>query len=184
MNTPLTNILNNNGIAVVRTDTLYGVVGRAQSPEVVERIYKMKGRDSDKPFIILISNINHLQHFGIEVTESVTNILNTYWPGPISIILPVTKNIQQYHYLHRGTNSLAFRLPDDEYVKSIIDVTGPLVAPSANTQGNLPAKNITEAQAYFSDAVDYYDDQGEVRDIKASTILRVDSSGLLEVIRK
>ncbi len=152
-------ILADNGIGVIPTDTLYGVVGSAFSQKAVEKIYSVKGRDENKPFIILISTIGDLEKFGIELLPGQTEFLNSVWPGAVSLILPCLK--KEFEYLHRGTNSLAFRLPDDKNLLEFLKKTGPLVAPSSNPQGKVPAHTLGEAKKYFGDNVDFYIDGGE-----------------------
>ena len=61
-----------------------------------------------------------------------------------------------FKYLHCGTKSLAFRLPDKKSLQKILKVTGPLVAPSANPEDLPPAKTITEAKNYFGDQINFY----------------------------
>lgn len=174
----------NNTIAILRTDTLYGILGRADNPDVVERIYVVKGRDEHKPFIILISDINELNHFGVNITKELAEMLQKYWPGPITFILPVAPEFQEkFSYLHRGTNALAFRMPAKDDLCDLIAQTGPLVAPSANPQGFAPAKNIDEARAYFGDTIDVYVDEGEVSDAAPSTIVRYNETGF-EILRE
>ena len=63
-------IIHNGGIGVFPTDTLYGIVGSAFSKTAVERIYKVKGRHKQKPFIILISSINDIKKFGIVLNKT------------------------------------------------------------------------------------------------------------------
>lgn len=147
-------LLKNNKIVVYPTDTLYGILGRALSKIVVERIYRVKGRDENKPFIILISSISDLNDFGIRLSERQSKFLNKIWPGPVSVILPCTST--KFSYLHRGTKCLAFRMPKDKELLRILSATGPLVAPSANPQGEIPASNINKAKKYFVNKVDGY----------------------------
>ncbi|MBI5765819.1 L-threonylcarbamoyladenylate synthase [Candidatus Falkowbacteria bacterium] len=103
------NILKDGGIGILPTDTIYGLVGRALDPETVERIYEVRKRRPDKPFIILISSIADLKLFNIKINKKTKTILKKYWPGPVSIILPCSD--EKFYYLHRGTKTLAFRLP-------------------------------------------------------------------------
>jgi L-threonylcarbamoyladenylate synthase len=149
-------IIKEGGIGVLKTDTLYGVVGSALSKKAVERIYELKGRDENKPFIILISKIEDLEKFGVPHSHVHENsgILKSLWPGPVSIILSCPD--KKFEYLHRGKKSLAFRLPKNPILQKFLKKTGPLVAPSANPQGLLPANSITEAKKYFGDKVDFY----------------------------
>ena len=159
-NSEIIDILNQNGIGIIPTDTVYGLVGKAYSEKAVERIYEVKGRNLKKPLIILISSISNLTDFNIKLNEEIKKILNKYWPGKVSIILPCKS--KELKYLHRGTNSLAFRLPNNRKLKDFIKKTGPLVAPSANPEGKEIARNIKEAQSYFKNNIDFYLDRGKI----------------------
>lgn len=147
-------LLKNDGIGVLPTDTLYGIVGSAFSEKAIDRIYALKGRDENKPFIILISSPSDLVTFGIKLSASEQEFLHSVWPGPVSVILPCP--LKKYAYLHRGTESLAFRVPKSRKLRTFLEKTGPLVAPSANMQGQPPASIIREAKRYFGDKADFY----------------------------
>ncbi len=180
MNKSVTEILSRGGVGVLLTDTLYGVVGSALDKKAVRSIYKIKGRDENKPFIILISSIKDLELFNIAIDKKIEAQLKKFWPGPVSIILPCSH--KKFEYLHRGTNTLAFRLPKKQTLIKILKITGPLVAPSANPQGAIPARSLKEAKGYFGDAVDFYAAEGKSK-AKPSKIVRI-SSGKLEILRK
>ncbi len=151
--------LKNDGVGVIPTDTLYGLVGSALSEKAVERVYALRKRDLDKPCIVLISSTDELFPFGIEVTPYLKEQCAQYWPGPVSIVMPVTSDFLAY--LHRGTKTVAFRMPKDEKLLALIKEVGPLIAPSANLQGKEPAHTVAEAKDYFGDSVDFYVDGGE-----------------------
>jgi len=168
------------GIGVIPTDTVYGLVGSAFNPEAVERIYAAKGRDTAKPFIILISSFKDLERFGIELSPSITNTLDQLWPGPVTAVLPCSG--ESMEYLHRGLRSLAFRFPKKQELLSMIKETGPLVAPSANTEGMPPAKNIFQAREYFGETVDFYKNGGSVIS-EPSTIVKINQDGTIVKIR-
>lgn len=146
------------GVGVLRTDTVYGLVARADCKEAIDRIYSLKGRDGRKPFIILISKIEDLKIFGVCPGSRQKNILRKIWPGKFSVILPCRD--KKFAYLHRGSFGLAFRLPKRASLTRIIEKTGPLVAPSANPQGLPTAKTVAEAKKYFGKGVDFYLDGG------------------------
>jgi len=173
-------ILKNNGIGIVPTDTLYGIVGSAFSKKAVERIYTVKGRTATKPFIILISSLGDIKDFSIALSAEQKKFLNSVWPGKVSVIIPCP--IKKFEYLHRGTQSLAFRLPRKKTLIGLLKKTGPLVAPSANREGEAPAQNVSEAKKYFSDAVDFYS-AGGTKKGKPSKIVSL-VSGIPEVVRK
>ena len=84
-------IIKKDGIGVMPTDTLYGLVGSAFSENAVDRIYKIKGRDMRKPFIILIGSISALEKFGFVLDDNLKRDLKQFWPGKNSIILSLPK---------------------------------------------------------------------------------------------
>jgi L-threonylcarbamoyladenylate synthase len=157
-------------VGVLATDTVYGIVGKALDPAVVARIYRIKRRNSSKPFIILISGITELKKFGIQVSADLRDDLNMYWPGPTSIILPC--HDEKTAYLHRNTNTLAFRVPDKTDLIKLLQQTGPLVAPSANPESEPPAETIAQARKYFNQDVDFYLDEGKLEG-KPSKIIKI-----------
>src|SRR3989344_8321027 len=172
------NCLKNGGVGVLPTDTLYGLVGSAFSPVAVEKIYRLKKRDPKKPLIVLISDWQDLEKFGVEISVADKKILEKYWPGPFSVILPVypakgdgvARN--NFEYLDCSTNTISFRWPKDERLQKILKETGPLVAPSANPEGLPPATTIAEAKKYFGNAVDFYQNGGKITN-KPSTLIKL-----------
>ena len=174
------NHLKNGGVGVLATDTLYGIVGSALNQTAVEKIYNLRKRDLDKPMIILIPDIDALKIFDISLSSKDTDILKKLWPNKVSVILSC--NSQKFEYLHRGTNALAFRVPKKESLRALLKETSPLVAPSANTQGEKPAETIAEAKQYFGDEVDFYLDEGFISS-EPSTIVSL-HDGAIVVVRK
>jgi len=173
-------IIKKGGIGVLSTDTIYGLVGKALSKTTVSRIYRIKERKPDKPLIILIGSLRQLDLFGIAVDSKTQLLLNRFWPGKVSIILPCSR--PDLEYLHRGTNSLAFRFPDYPELTNLINQTGPLVAPSANPEDLKPAKDIAQAKKYFSSKVDFYVNSGRL-DSQPSTLISI-KNGKIEVLRE
>lgn len=147
-------VLTRGGIAVIPTDTLYGIVACALNSKAVRRLYSLRRKAARKPFIILLPNRRALRLFGVVPTPNQKRFLNSAWPGSVSVILPCA--LRRLSYLHRGTNSLAFRVPKQPWLQSLLRKTGPLAAPSANPEGKRPARTISEARRYFGDAVALY----------------------------
>lgn len=172
--------ISDGGIGVVPTDTLYGIVCSAKNKKSVERLYKLRERNLKKPSIILISDIKDLKFFGIKPDKQTREILSRVWPGQASVILPCAG--KKFSYLHRGTKNLAFRLPGKKDLVKLIKKTGPVIAPSANPEGLLPATTIKEAQDYFEDEVDFYVSGGKLESLP-STIVTI-KNGKLSVKRQ
>ena len=175
-------IIKEDGVVVLPTDTLYGIVGSALSKKVVKNIYNIKGRTENKPFIVLINSYKQLKIFGIKLDKNQAKILKKFWPGKVSIILSCTN--KKFQYIHRGTKSIAFRMigTKNKNLFNLIKKIGPIVAPSANTEGGIPAKNITDARDYFGCRVDLYISSGTNKS-KPSKIIKY-KDGKLIIIRK
>lgn len=172
--------LKRDGVGVLQTDTIYGLVAKALSPTSVEKIYKIKGRPKDKPFIILIATEKDLQLFNISLSAEEKKIIQKYWPGPVSIILPCPE--KKFHYLHRGKKSLAFRLPKKQSLQKILKETGPLVAPSANLSNDRPVENLNEAREVFGSQINFYYGRKPRKQARPSKIISI-SKGHLDIIR-
>lgn len=164
----LRDVLKNGGIGILPTDTLYGLVGSAFSAKAVLKIYKLRGRNAKKPMIVLIDSLRGLEQFGVKTNPRVTKFLKKLWPGPVSVILPCEQ--KRFLYLHRGTKTLAFRVPQNQWLRKLLGYTGPLVAPSANPEGKPPAYTISEAQKYFGNKVGFYVDAGPKRSTPSTLI--------------
>lgn len=154
-----TSALNKSGIAVIPTDTLYGVVAKARDRKAVARLFALRRTIPEKPFIILISELRDLCLFGVYVSTEQRVFLDRVWPGPVSVVLPCPS--EKYEYLHQGVGTLAFRLPKSKRLQTFLREIGPLVAPSANPEGEKPAETIGEAKKYFGDRVDVYMSAGK-----------------------
>jgi L-threonylcarbamoyladenylate synthase len=161
-------ILKNDGVGIIPTDTLYGLVGSAFSKKAVNRIYKIKKRNKNKKLIVLVSSINDLKKFKIPdcLIRANRRILEKVWPGKVSVIL----------------NNIAFRLPAKKSLIEILKKTGPLVAPSANPEVLKPAENIKQAKKYFGDKVDFYLSGGTLKS-QPSILIKINKKGEIEVLR-
>lgn len=167
-------------IGIMPTDTIYGIVGSALNPQTVERIYFLRKRGTGKPMIILISGLSDLNSFNILLTPGQEKFLEKNWPNPLSIVLSCPS--EKFRYLHRGKNSLAFRVPKNEMLLKILKSVGPLVAPSANLEGEKPAENIDQARKDFNDQVSFYMGIGKLKS-KPSTIIQLYEDGTKIVLR-
>ncbi len=177
-------ILKNDGVGVLPTDTLHGLVGSAFSKKAVKRIYKLKKRSPDKPLIILIADLKDLTSFGIQCLDIRYLNIGEYWPGKVSIALQCPKCPKQNtkHLVCRNS-TMGFRLPKPEWLRDLLRQTGPLVAPSANPEGKSPAQTIGQAKKYFDNKVDFYFSKGKLAG-QPSTLIKIDKKGKVEVLRQ
>lgn len=162
------------------TDTLYGIGACALNKQAVERVYALRKRSPKKPCIILIPDIKSLKLFGIKLTSAQKIFLQNHWPNPLSIILPTP--LKKFSYLHRGTNTLAFRIPKQKALRDLLKKIGPLIAPSANYEGKQPAQTIREAKKYFGNNVLYK--AGGKLNGKPSTLAALSGAGNVKILRQ
>lgn len=174
-------LLEKGEVGVIPTDTIYGIVGSALIPETVEKIYQLRKRVKDKPMVILISDLNDLNHFNIKLSDEQRKFLQKIWPNPVSVVLGCDD--ENLFYLHRGTKSLAFRIPKLGWLLSLIKQTGPLVAPSANYEGDPPVQTIDDAKKYFGDQAAFYVNGGKIKS-QPSTLIKLNVDGSWRVLRE
>jgi L-threonylcarbamoyladenylate synthase len=165
-------------VGIIATDTVYGLVARAEDIEAVSRLYDIKDRKV-KPGTLIAANLSQLEKLGIK--HRYLKAIEQYWPGPISVVIPVAS--PELKYLHQSKMSLAVRIPGQKSLRDLLIKTGPLLTSSANLPGQQPAINVAEAKAYFGEKVDFYDDGGNLNDRQPSTIIRVIDDAI-EVIRQ
>lgn len=159
-------LLKDGAVGVIPTDTIYGICASAIKPKSVEIIYRLRKRNTQKPFIVLIIDIGDLKKFEVSITPQQKNLLQKIWPNPISVILKCPS--PKFVYLHRGTKTLAFRLPKNKLLQNILTISGPLVAPSANWEGYPPAETINDAKKYFGSKVFYLEKPKQTQQTKKS----------------
>lgn len=171
------NLTDKNVVGVIPTDTVYGLAARAADTAAVERLYRLKSRES-KPGTIIAASLAQLEALGLK--HRYLKAVEQFWPGAISVIIPCGDPILAY--LHRGKMSLAVRIPNDTKLQQLLKQTGPLLTTSANAPGQPPATTIAEAREYFGERVDFYQDGGDLSDRQPSTIIRVVDDAI-EILR-
>ena len=127
-------LLRNGKLCVIPTETVYGLAANALDSNAVENIFKVKGRPSDNPLIVHISSQEEIKALVKEVPEKAQLLMDAFWPGPLTIILPKTEIVP---YITTGKlETVAVRLPENEVARAVIKAAGvPLAAPSANISG-------------------------------------------------
>ena len=128
--------LKNGGVAVFPTDTVYGI-GTLPKKEFVEKIYKIKKRDFSKKIIALISNQKILSNLINETSENmdkISNILNKYWPGELTIIFRANQNFTKK--FDKDMQTIGIRIPKNKIALEIIENSGGVIlTTSANISG-------------------------------------------------
>ena len=171
------------GIILYPTDTIWGVGCNATNLDAVKRIYKLKKRPLDKPFVLLVDSIEMLKDHVEKIHPRVETLLQ-YHERPLTIIYPSARGLPEEILSSDG--SVAIRVVNDDYCAQLIREAGmPLVGTSANKAGAPPPKNFGEVSSSIIKGVDYVCKyrQNE-RDFGApSVIATYDKRGSLEFIR-
>ncbi len=154
-------VLKRGDIAVIPTDTIYGLSGIV--PETEEAIRRIKGREETKPFIRLIGKPEDLFLY---TDDSVPGGLLSLWPAAVSIIV------------NTGNVTTAFRCPADRWLRSVLIETGcPVYSTSVNRAGKAPLWRVGQVEAAFGGDAAIIVDDGDKPDSLPSTVVDVSAGG-------
>ncbi|WP_342786441.1 L-threonylcarbamoyladenylate synthase [Desulfurococcus sp.] len=127
-------ILLNKGIVAFPTETVYGLGAVIYYEDAVEKIFKAKMRPPDNPLIIHISTLDMLEEVALNIPEDAYRLINRFWPGPLTLILP--RNPRVPKIVTGGLDTIAVRMPGHPTALELINMVGyPIAAPSANLSG-------------------------------------------------
>lgn len=127
-------ILRMGGLVAFPTETVYGLGANGLDGEACKRIYEAKGRPSDNPLILTIGDISGLYPIVNKVTDNAKKIIDVFWPGPITLVLPKADCVPET--VTGGLDTVAVRYPSNKIARELIKTAGiPVAAPSANSSG-------------------------------------------------
>ncbi|WP_309068533.1 L-threonylcarbamoyladenylate synthase [Microbacterium sp.] len=162
-------------LIVMPTDTVYGVAADAFDAQAVQRLLDAKGRGRQQPPPVLVSGVDAMRALVEEVPEPVERLVERFWPGGLTIVLPAQPSLSWDLGDTKGT--VAVRMPDHRIALELLTETGPLAVSSANLTGKPAAVTGDDARAMLGDSVAVYLDGGPSRTGVASTI--VDATALV-----
>jgi tRNA threonylcarbamoyl adenosine modification protein (Sua5/YciO/YrdC/YwlC family) len=146
-------ILCSGGLAIIPTETVYGVAADRRNAKAVSRLYKIKQRPESKPFSLLIDSKENVEDFTNRLQRPAFKLIDKFWPGPLTLILPAKNN-----------QTIGLRMPDNQIALKLIAAVGaPLVCPSANLSGRLAPKDLNEALKHLGDSVEAAIDGGQAK---------------------
>ncbi len=174
-------IIKRGGLVVFPTETVYGLGGDATNPEAARKIYSAKGRPSDNPLIIHISEPKEAEKYAY-TSGIYYKLSERFMPGPLTVILDAKETVPKE--TRGGLTTVAVRCPKDAVARKLIELSGvPIAAPSANLSGS---PSPTTAQHVIDDMqgrVDAIIDGGECQFGLESTIVKINSDGTLTLLR-
>ena len=146
-------------LVVFPTDTVYGIAADAFNPVAVQRLLDAKGRTRQAPPPVLIPGIPTLDALAEEVPDEVRALVQTFWPGGLTVILPARSSLQWD--LGETGGTVALRMPANGLALELLSETGPLAVSSANLSGEPAAMTVAEAERMLGSSVSVYLDGGE-----------------------
>lgn len=163
-------LLQNEEVVGMPTETVYGLAGNAFSPLAVSRIFEAKGRPTDNPLIVHISEFSEIYDLVKEVPETAKKLAEKFWPGPLTIILPKADKVP---YCTTGNlDTVAVRCPSHKIARKLVKLSGlPLAAPSANLSGK---PSPTKAEHVYEDLkgrIPFIIDGGDCAEGVESTVI-------------
>ncbi|KAA9111124.1 L-threonylcarbamoyladenylate synthase [Microbacterium rhizomatis] len=156
-------------LVVLPTDTVYGIAADAFNPRAVQALLDAKGRGRQSPPPVLVAGVTTLRALVAEVPEPVERLIEAFWPGGLTIVLPAQPSLSWDLGDTHGT--VAVRMPDHRLTLELLEDTGPLAVSSANLTGQPAAVLVHDAEAMLGESVAVYLDGGPSRSGISSTII-------------
>lgn len=141
-------LLNQGEVVAFPTETVYGLGAVATNEEAVKKIYEAKGRPSDNPLIVHIGTIEEVQNYIEEIPERAKQLMERFWPGPLTLIMKAKKGVLAKS-VTAGLTTVGLRMPDHEVALELLRaLKKPVAAPSANRSGK---PSPTKAEHVYED---------------------------------
>lgn len=187
--------IKNGKVAVLPTDTVYGLSCIAVNKKAIDRIYKIKKRDKDKPLLVLVGSY-HMLHDYFFVSVKQEKFLRTVWPPktkdigspdlklrPTTVILKSRGKFPEN--LNAGSENVAVRLPNDKFLATLIKQIGaPIVSTSLNISGKENLTSLEALDTYFKkEKPDLVVDSGKLKNKKPSKLLDIIDMDNIKKIR-
>lgn len=165
-------ILKKGGLVAFPTETVYGLGANGLDSNACRKIYEAKGRPSDNPLILHIGEIEQLEEIADDIPDCAEQLMDAFWPGPITIIFKKKSIVPDSVTGNFGT--VAVRFPSNKIARSLINAAGvPIAAPSANTSGKPSPTRASHVLFDMDGKIDMIIDGGPTRFGLESTIIDV-----------
>ncbi|MEJ6714083.1 MAG: L-threonylcarbamoyladenylate synthase [Rhodobacterales bacterium] len=163
------------GLVAFPTETVYGLGADACNGQAVARIYQAKGRPAFNPLIIHVADMATARRFSV-LNETAEILAQTFWPGPLSLVLPVKPGSGLSELVTAGLDTVAVRLPENPLAQQLLAAFGgAIAAPSANPSGRISPTTAAHVLAGLSGVIDAVMDGGTCGVGLESTILLPDN---------
>lgn len=164
-------------LAVIPTDTVYGLAAHLDSSTAVTALFAAKGRPTDKPIPVLGADAEQLSDIAV-FDDRARALAARFWPGPLTLILPRAERFDA-DLGGDERRTVGVRVPKQPRALEILRATGPLAVTSANRSGASEAVTVEEARAIFGDEVAAYVDGGRCVGVPSTIVFLVGERRLL-----
>lgn len=166
-------LIRNGRLVSMPTETVYGLAADATNDKAVARIFEAKCRPQFNPLIVHVANVSMAQRY-VDAPAMAQKLANTFWPGPLTIVMPRKRNANISLLVSAGLDTIALRAPDHPVAQALINTTElPLAAPSANKSGTISPTTAEHVRTSLGDRIDLILDGGPCRVGIESTIVKV-----------
>jgi L-threonylcarbamoyladenylate synthase len=172
-------LLRDGGVAIIPTDTVYGLAASIYHQAAVERVYAIKKRSVEKRVPILLATAADLPLLVGDIPNAAWTLISSYWPGPLTMVLPAGDTVPRW--IAGGGRTVAVRVPSGRSCLQLLQSVGePLVGTSANVAGEIPALTAAQAHAQLGSLVDVVlvDDEAPLQGA-VSTVVEVTDAGVI-----
>ena len=166
------NLIKNGELVIFPTETVYGIGANALDKDAVSKIFVAKGRPADNPLIVHIADKRDIEKYVREITPVEQKLIDTFMPGPFTLILPKKDIIPDI--VSGGLDTIGIRMPSNVIARGIISFSGvPVAAPSANVSGRPSGTSIEDIRKELEGKVSAIIDGGETEIGLESTVVKV-----------
>ena len=153
-------ILRAGGLVAFPTETVYGLGADATSDKAVAKLYAAKGRPSFNPLIAHVEDLSAAKRQGV-FTKDAEVLARAFWPGPLTLVLPVTFDVTVCALARSGLETIALRVPAHKVARALLATVGlPLAAPSANISGHVSPVTASHVMDDLEGRIDFVLDGG------------------------
>ncbi|OGJ89643.1 MAG: threonylcarbamoyl-AMP synthase [Candidatus Raymondbacteria bacterium RifOxyA12_full_50_37] len=175
-------LLKKGGVIVHPTETLYGFATNALIINAIKRVDRIKERGLRESYIILVRDIDMARSLQISFDETAVKLADRHWPGPLTLVLPVSRESSLLHLAFNG--AIGMRVSPDEFVRKLFThIDFPIISTSVNISGKPPMNDITKIEAQFYNDIDLFCGRGTLPHRPPSTIATV-VNNTIKILRK
>lgn len=179
----IVDVLSSGGVVAFRTDTLFSLSCDASNNDAVSKIYEMKHRPVHKALPIFIDSLESAEQY-VAFDDVSYKIAKQFWPGPLTLVLPLLESAAISPLVHRNARSVGLRVPNAKLLRQVIKMhRRPIVATSANVSGAPDVKSECELIEQFSGQVDLcaFDESQKISYVQSTIIKPIGNT--VEILR-